>query len=629
MTPGTYVNFDNGNGVGFTPIGDIGFDGTKVTFLGKAKGGVLPFTGAALFYEQIDLATLESLAPLASAYPIPANMMPVGSILGIRTNRGNATKLLVTAISSSSLTFRYQTYIVATPTITSVANHYSYIPNGFPNSGIAPSSIFAIFGNNMAQPQTGGATLQSSAGPVGLPKSLNGASLSVMAGSQTFTPAMYYATPTALAAVLPAGVPTGTAVLTVAYNGNISNQFQLQVVASAPGLASYSYYGTGGGLITATDPVSGGLIHYTNAAPRGKTIVLWGTGLGSDPQDSDAVFATTPNPVNQSSVQIYFGGVAGMILYAGSSGYPGLNQINVTVPPNAPTGCSVPVVAAVGGVASNFLTIPIVTSAGNKCTDAAYGVSGDLLNTLTGKTNVKAGSLLVAQAVMPGTSGVPQSTNFASASFTSVSGAAYGGSTAFVSIGGCIVTQTASGAAADTLAGLAAGPSIGLAGLAGSYTLMPTMTKGSYNAGLPTGAIPSTGGSFTFTGPGGADVGAFTTTLNFPTPPLSWTNQSATATIDRMKGLEVAWTGGAAGSFVQVSGSSTSAGGATGRFTCYAPQADLRFVVPPYVSGALPVGTGTVALADYSWAASSAPPKGLDDLIAAAVQLIQTSSIYH
>jgi hypothetical protein len=125
------------------------------------------------------------------------------------------------------------------------------------------------------------------------------------------------------------------------------------------------------------------------------------------------------------------------------------------------------------------------------------------------------------------------------------------------------------------------------------------------------------------------DVGTFTTILNFPAPLLSWTNQSAAATIDRLTGLEVAWTGGAAGSFVQISGSSNSAGGATGSFTCYAPQADLRFFVPSYITGTLPVGIGTVTVADYAWAASSAPPKGLDDLTAAAVQLIQMSSIYH
>jgi hypothetical protein len=287
-------------------------------------------------------------------------------------------------------------------------------------------------------------------------------------------------------------------------------------------------------------------------------------------------------------------------------------------------------VATVGGVPSNFLTMPIVTSAGDKCGDPVYGVSGAMLDTFTSQANVRVGSLLIGQSVIPDPIGAPQTNNFASAGFTSVSGAAYGGSNGFVSLGGCTVSQTASGAGPPTPSGLDAGPSIGLSAPAGSYTLMPEpMTRGSYVASLPAGAIPSAGGAFTFTGPGGGDVGAFTTTMSFPTPSLSWTNQRAAATIDRTKGLEVAWTGGAAGSFVQISGSSSSADGATGAFNCYAPQADLRFFVPPYVSSVLPAGSGTVTVTEYSEAAPSARPTGLDEFIAATVQLIQASSIYH
>ena len=124
MTPGTYMDFGNGNGVGVTPIGDIGFDGTNLTFLGKAKGAVFPppSTGAAV-YSGIDLTTLESLASQESPNPIPTSVMPVDSILGIKTNRGNVTKILVTAISASSLTFQFQTFLVFTPTINSVANN--------------------------------------------------------------------------------------------------------------------------------------------------------------------------------------------------------------------------------------------------------------------------------------------------------------------------------------------------------------------------------------------------------------------------------------------------------------------------------------------------------------------------
>src|SRR5262249_2075816 len=139
MPAGSYVNFDNGNGVAFTTIGGIGFDGTNLTFLGT-KGVVFspPLTGQEAYYK-ITQDTLEPLASQESPNSIPASMMAVDSILGIRTNRGNVTKLLVTAISADSLTFKYQTYIVAKPTITGVTNSYSYIPNGFPNSGVAPS----------------------------------------------------------------------------------------------------------------------------------------------------------------------------------------------------------------------------------------------------------------------------------------------------------------------------------------------------------------------------------------------------------------------------------------------------------------------------------------------------------
>ena len=50
-----------------------------------------------------------------------------------------------------------------------------------------------------------------------------------------------------------------------------------------------------------------------------------------------------------------------------------------------------------------------------------------------------------------------------------------------------------------------------------------------------------------FTGPGGADVGSFNATINLPNPILTWTNQSAAATITRTQGVTVNWTGGAPG----------------------------------------------------------------------------------
>jgi hypothetical protein len=73
------------------------------------------------------------------------------------------------------------------------------------------------------------------------------------------------------------------------------------------------------------------------------------------------------------------------------------------------------------------------------------------------------------------------------------------------------------------------------------------------------------------------------------------------AGIDRTQGFTVTWTGGNPGSYVVVSGTSTSAGTAanpavTVGFTCIANVGDGQFSVPPYILSALPPGTGTVQM---------------------------------
>jgi uncharacterized protein (TIGR03437 family) len=57
----------------------------------------------------------------------------------------------------------------------------------------------------------------------GLPLTLNGASISVTVGGVTTDPAIYYTSPSQIAAVLPASTPVGTGTLTVTYNGVPSN----------------------------------------------------------------------------------------------------------------------------------------------------------------------------------------------------------------------------------------------------------------------------------------------------------------------------------------------------------------------------------------------------------------------
>ena len=474
------------------------------------------------------------------------------------------------------------------PVVTGITNNYSFIPAGLSNSGAAPSSIITIFGSGMANAPPGPVALQSSAGPAGIPTNLNGASISVTVGGKTVTPAMYYATPTQIAAVLPAATPLGSGTLKVTYNGVAGNAFPIQVVPSAFGLDTY--FGTGNGLVTATDAVSGALIGYTNSASPGQIVTLWGTGLGANPQDSDTVFTNTPHAVNQSSVQVYFGGVPGTVTYAGSSGYPGLDQIDVIVPD--PIGCSVSLTVTVTGVPSNFPTIP-VASGGGECSDPMYGIKGSDLNRLSGRTNVNSAALFVAQTESIDTSGTKTTISSATGDFRHYQ-SGYGTSSGLPSIGSCVVTEPLS---APTSSGIDAG-TVSLSGSAGAYTLS-TAAAGLYSAPLPGGAA-SPGGTFVFNWTGGSTVGAGSVTVHLPSPSFTWTNASASTTVKRSEGIQVSWTGGGSGSFVIISGTSSPPAGLATSFLCYARLSDLTFTVPSYVTEALPAGTGSLGLVDNS-----------------------------
>ena len=122
---------------------------------------------------------------------------------------------------------------------------------------------------------------------------------------------------------------------------------------------------------------------------------------------------------------------------------------------------------------------------------------------------------------------------------------------------------------------------------------------GSYSAGLPASSISASGGSFTFRGLDGTQVGSFTASVNFPAPLISWTNQSAAANVTRASGVAVNWDGGAPGTVVYINGSS-SGSGVIGVFSCVAPAEAKTFSVPAYILLAIPAGTGTMSIQNNS-----------------------------
>ncbi len=635
LNSGTSVSLDQGT-TNTSGSGDIMWTGTMFNFIGSATGVDLPME-AALYSSLTSYFDIQqfALGMLSNAAITPNT----SDLLIVQTNGGNYSKIEINSINGTSINITYETYTssgatTGGPQITGVVNNYSYIPTGFPNSGMAPSSIFLVFGSGMASAPTGTLTLNSSAAP-GIPKTSAGATFTVTdSGGSTYTPGIYYAAPTQAALVLPAAVKTGTATITVSYKGQTSNSFQFQVVPSAFGLDTY--YGTGSGLITAVNSKTGALYNYTNSVNPGDTILLYGSGLGADPQDSDTVFTSSPHSIS-ANVHAYFGDIQGTVTYAGSSGYPGLDQINVQVPTGL-TNCYVSLVITTGSgstlTASNFGTIPI-NQGGGPCTDNIFGISGTLLNTLGSKTTVNEGGLFVGQMIQPATAPATGTVtnNQAFASFQQITGASLiSNANSSFSIGSCTVSEVfVISGTIPKIVGLDAG-TLNLTGPNGTYPLNEAetgyYTAGSVaNPGLPAGAIPSTGGAFTYNGSGGANVGSFKATLNLPNPLLDWTNQSAGATVTRADGVEVTWTGGTPGSLVIIQGSSSNDSGASGSYTCVANQSALQFMVPAYVTATLPAGTGTMTVENAASLATFTAT-GLDFGIGIGFNSIQINTTY-
>jgi hypothetical protein len=135
------------------------------------------------------------------------------------------------------------------------------------------------------------------------------------------------------------------------------------------------------------------------------------------------------------------------------------------------------------------------------------------------------------------------------------------------------------------------------------------------------------------TGQGGADVAAFTATLNVPQP-FVWTNADTITQVTRANGVTVNWTGGTG--FVTVSGLSIieTPQQAGAMFVCVEQASRGTFTVPPAVLLALPVSAtpsgfpeGGLWLADQPGAVpfNPNPPHGLDvDTFSASFTITRT-----
>lgn len=492
--------------------------------------------------------------------------------------------------------------LLAQPVVNGALNTASYITPGFPNAGLAQGSMVALFGRNIGP----ASIVQATSFP--LPTQLGGTSARITAGGQTRDLILTYSLSTQVGAIIPSSTPTGTAQITVTYNGQTSAPLTVQVVASQFGIFTINQAGSGPAVVqnfvSQTDqPVNTVLV----SARPGQAMTLWGTGLGAI-TGSDAGAPPVGNLA--ASVEVLVGGRPANILYKGRSGCcAGVDQIVFEVPAGL-NGCYVPLVVKVGNQVSNYTSLAISPN-GGRCSDP-LSYSSEELARLEATGSLRVGSVNMAKATIKTTVpifGTLETTSeVGSGVFRAfdanqlVASRGQGGTS--VSIGACTVFSYAGegGSPVDPVQArvLDAGARIDVTGPGGTKQIAKGGT-GDYTSvfsnivgGIP--GVPGGGGTpfivaggYTATnGGGGADVGGFTTNLTVPGN-FSWTNEASITAVSRGSNLNITWTGAPASAYVYMTGGSYDATFKVGAaFYCMERGSAGQFTIPSAVLLALP-----------------------------------------
>jgi uncharacterized protein (TIGR03437 family) len=170
-----------------------------------------------------------------------------------------------------------------------------------------------------------------------------------------------YTSSTAVAAIVPYSVNgTGSATVSVSYQGKQTPVSTLPVGVTAPGIFTADASGSGQAAALNQD---GTLNSPAHPAPIGSVVTFFATGEGqTTPNGVDGKLAgAAPLPQPVQSVSVTVGGLPAVIDYAGAAPtlVAGVMQCNVEVPTGVAPNGAVPVQVRIGGVNSPVVTIAV------------------------------------------------------------------------------------------------------------------------------------------------------------------------------------------------------------------------------------------------------------------------------
>jgi uncharacterized protein (TIGR03437 family) len=467
-----------------------------------------------------------------------------------------------------------------------VTNAASYSILGVTNGGIAPGSIFLVFGTGL-----GPSTLQAA---LTYPLSTELARTRVNIGN---TPAfIVYTSATQVAAIAPSSVPLGTQPVTVIHDDRTSAPVNVPVVSTDLGIFTRNSAGYGQAAAQ-TVFVPGGDVRTLGLATSvrpGDAVVLYATGLGAiagAPDDRAPGVARTTTPV-----EVVIGSRTVAPAYAGRSpNYPGLDQINFIVPADVNAGCYVPVAVRANGRLSNVVSLP-VSQASRLCPHSA-GLSESAAARLdAGGTITLAQVLGERQASETGVVGEGLGLGIAEVDANSLEAAISPVIDPYVSglPGVCVFRAFDENSTVvrrprvSRPRFLDAGSAVRLTGPSYSADL-PRSPDSTYGMNLPPNTLrPGRWAFITATG-GGLDIGPFEIATNLPEP-LTWTNRQET--VDRTQPLRIEWstTDAAPVNIVVTADMPSGSTVRAGSIHCAARAEDRSITIPAALTAMLPAG---------------------------------------
>lgn len=223
-------------------------------------------------------------------------------------------------------------------------------------SGLAPGSYATIYGRGLSDATRFAATPY-------LPLSLAGVSVSfdVPARRLSLPGRLHYVSENQINVQIPWELQGLNSVLMKVSLGDFSSAlYTVPLSDFSPAAFEYTEQTSGRLLVAARDEFFS-LIGTSNPARRGRAIQIYCNGLGpvDQPVATGEPSPSEPLARTRLAVEVSIGGRQAQVLFSGlTPGAIGLYQLNVIVPPDAPTGLQ-PVVITVGGISAKTATLPV------------------------------------------------------------------------------------------------------------------------------------------------------------------------------------------------------------------------------------------------------------------------------